>query len=91
MLSLALASNHFVYRMPDMNNPGNLALGAAGVAAPLYFTPGNPFNTPAVKAVGDAHVKGGWCAHSFTSNTNSSRSADKRQYAIYWLTVRKVG
>lgn len=42
-----------------MNNPRNLALGAAGVAALLYFTPGNPFNTPAVKMVGEAHAKGG--------------------------------
>lgn len=42
-----------------MNNPRNLAIGAAGVAALVYFTPGNPFNTPAVKAVGDAHAKGG--------------------------------
>ena len=42
-----------------MNNPRNLALAAGGVGALFYFTPLNPFNTPAVKAVGDAHARGG--------------------------------
>jgi len=42
-----------------MNNPRNLALAAAGVAAVFTFTPLNPFNTPAVKAVGEAHARGG--------------------------------
>jgi hypothetical protein len=42
-----------------MNNPRNLALAGAGVAAVLYLIPGNILNTPATKGVGDAWSRGG--------------------------------
>lgn len=42
-----------------MNNPKVLGGAAVGIAAILWFTPGNPFNTPGVQNVGDAWSRGG--------------------------------
>jgi len=42
-----------------MNNPRNLVLAGAGIAAALYFIPGNIFSTPGTKNIGNAWSRGG--------------------------------
>jgi len=58
-----------------MNNPRNLAAAAVGVAGVLYLIPGNIFNTPATKGIGDAWSKGGG------STTHTPAIATPRGYA----------
>ena len=57
-----------------MNNPRNLALAGAGVAAAVYFLPFNFFNTPATKTVDAAFARAGEITPR--SNTKPSDEQD---------------
>jgi hypothetical protein len=86
-----------------MNNPRNLALAGAGVAAALYLLPGNVLNTPATKSIGDAWSRGGGARDHTPAIATTRGNADKTEsnqlnptgssflYLHPWMKTNKFG
>jgi hypothetical protein len=72
-----------------MNNPRNLALAGAGVAAVLYIIPGNIFNTPGTKNIGDAWSRGGGSTtHTPAISTPRGKNHNHRLAQVEWIDNR---